>query len=273
MTALQVVVLAIVQGVTEFLPISSSGHLVLASWVLGWEDQGLAFDAAVHFGTGLAVVYYFRHQWIDIIRGFISTARPTDNDDSEQHISRKVAWLLVLGAIPAVVVGVLAKDTVEEYLRDPLSIGWFLIVTGTVLWLSEYLGSRQRGFERLNTRDAVVVGVSQISALLPGISRSGVTLATGLFRELNRETAARFSYLLGTPIILGAGVLQAWDLTRDGGWSSDWDVLFGGVIISAVVAFFTIRMFLALLHRVGLRPMIVYCLAAGAATVVAAYID
>ena len=104
-------------------------------------------------------------------------------------------------------VGVLAKDTVEEYLRDPLSIGWFLIVTGTVLWLSEYLGSRQRGFERLNTRDAVVVGVSQISALLPGISRSGVTLATGLFRGLNRETAARFSYLLGTPNHLGCRCL------------------------------------------------------------------
>ena len=267
----QVIVLAIVQGLTEFLPISSSGHLILSSWIFSWEDQGLPFDVALHIGTLVAVLCFFRREWIDLARGFSSTFTGDKQDDSHLSVYRRLSWLLILGTIPAGVAGIFAEGILEDYFRSPLTVGWFLVGTGGVLWLSEILGVRARSLENLGVSDSIVVGIAQIGALIPGVSRSGVTMASGLFMGLSREAAARFSYLLGTPLIFGAGILEIWNLVEAGGSDTHWDAMLLGASISAVIAFMVIKAFLALLRRTNLMAMVVYCFSVGAGVIIVEY--
>lgn len=267
----QVIVLAIVQGLTEFLPISSSGHLILSSWIFSWEDQGLPFDVALHIGTLVAVLCFFRREWIDLARGFSSTFTGDKQNDSHLSVYRRLSWLLIVGTIPAGVAGIFAEGILEDYFRSPLTVGWFLVGTGSVLWLSEILGARARSLENLGVSDSIVVGIAQIGALIPGVSRSGVTMASGLFMGLSREAAARFSYLLGTPLIFGAGILEIWNLVEAGGSDTHWDAMLLGASISAVIAFMVIKAFLALLRRTNLMAMVVYCFSVGAGVIIVEY--
>lgn len=252
---LQAVVLGAVQGLTEFLPISSSGHLILLEKLFGWAEQGLSFDVAVHIGTLLALLVYFRREWIAVIRGFFTSfkARPRAWD-----LDQRLAWMIVLASIPAAAVGALLGDTVEENLRAPALIALMLIVGGLIMLAAELLGRKERGFESLHATDAGVVGLAQVLALAPGVSRSGITISGGMLAGLDREAAARFSFMLSAPIIAGAGLWQGAKLAREGFADVGPGVFAVGFVTSAVVGFFTVKYLLVYFRRHTLAPFIVY---------------
>ncbi len=210
MDIIQAIILGIVQGATEFIPVSSSAHLVLVPWALGWQNPGLLFDTLLHWGTLAAVVTYFWREWLAVIRAFFrslfghgpwsaaSGGRLADPDS-------RLAWGLILGTLPAVVLGFLFKDFIEELFAAPVAVGFFLLVTAGLLALAERIGRREKPLANLNLPDSLTVGIAQAIAMAPGISRSGATMAAGMGRGLTREAAARFSFMLATPAILGAG--------------------------------------------------------------------
>ena len=210
---LQAALLGLVQGLTEFLPISSSGHLLVVPWLLGWTSpllNSLTFDVALHLGTLGAVIVYFRREWWALAPRFDGTAAPQRT--AEIAAQRRLAWLLVLGSVPAGLAGLLADEVVETLFRHPIVVAAMLVVVGVLMWVAElhYVpGERTRSsLTALTLRDAVVVGMAQATALIPGVSRSGITIVAGLTTGLSRETAARFSFLLGAPVIAGAGLLK-----------------------------------------------------------------
>ncbi len=264
MTLLQIIVLAIVQGMTEFLPISSSGHLVLAPALLGWDDQGLAFDVAVHVGTLAAVVWYFRAELTRITVAFFTQWSPGADDARRMHA--RLAWFIVIGTIPVGLVGVLGKDFIETQLRSPAIIAATTAGFGVLLWLAARVGRKQRGVERMTFRDAVVIGLAQALALVPGTSRSGITMTAGFALNLTPEAAARFSFLLSIPVIVLAGGVTTLDLLNTPG-AVDWQALVIGTVLSAVVAYLTITFFLRFIARIGMLPFMVYRLALAAVIV------
>jgi undecaprenyl-diphosphatase len=252
------VVLAIVQGLTEFLPISSSAHLILLPRFLGWPDQGLAFDVAVHVGTLSAVVWYFRRDLLCMTRDWVaSLARRRTVGDS------RLAWGVILGTIPVGLAGLLFGDLIELHLRSPQVIAATTIGFGLVLWWADSAGSRNRDEHSLSWRDVLVIGCAQALALVPGTSRSGVTMSAALALGLDRSAAARFSFLLSIPVIVLAGGLKLLGLLQqtDG---VDWGALLVGTILSAISAYLCIDLFLKLIERVGMMPFILYRLALGA---------
>ena len=268
MSFIQVIVLAVVQGVTEFLPISSSGHLILGSWLFDWPDQGILFDTAVHVGTLVAVVIYFRRQWIQLIGGLASD-QPVDLGDSGGTVkARTLAILIVVGTVPLAVSGLLLKDDIEARFRSPESVGWLLIATAIALLVGELVGSRTRNLAKTTVPHAAIIGIAQIFAVLPGVSRSGVTIVTGMVTGMTRETAARFSMLLATPAIAGAGLLIAVD-AMTGSEDVDWGSAALGAVLSAITAYFVISGLMKLLKSGSFRPFIVYCAVVGVAVVVA----
>lgn len=255
MDIIQAISLALLQGLTEFLPISSSAHLILLPVILGWEDQGLAFDVAVHVGTLTAVVAYYRKDLLTIIAAwFGSLTGKGASDDS------RLAWYVVLGTIPVGLAGLSMPHSLEESLRSPLVIATSTIVFAMLLWASEKFATERRTV--VNLFDALLVGVFQAIALIPGTSRAGITITAGLFSGLQREQAARFSFLLSIPVIALAGMLKAFELFK-----SDievmWDFMAIGAAISCVVAYLTIGWFLKLLNRIGMIPFVWYRLALG----------
>ncbi|HBA66581.1 MAG TPA: undecaprenyl-diphosphatase [Methylococcaceae bacterium] len=255
MDIIQAISLALLQGLTEFLPISSSAHLILLPVILGWEDQGLAFDVAVHVGTLTAVVAYYRKDLLTIIAAwFGSCTGKGASDDS------RLAWYVVLGTIPVGLAGLSMPHSLEESLRSPLVIASSTIVFAMLLWASEKFATERRTV--VNLFDALLVGVFQAIALIPGTSRAGITITAGLFSGLQREQAARFSFLLSIPVIALAGMLKAFELFK-----SDievmWDFMAIGAAISCVVAYLTIGWFLKLLNRIGMIPFVWYRLALG----------
>lgn len=258
MDLMHALVLAIVQGLTEFLPISSSGHLVLVPVLLGWEDQGLAFDVATHLGTLCAVLFYFRRDLWPMTRDALGTlrggARTRESD---------LAWFVVVGTIPTVICGVLFADLISTGLRSPLVIGASMAGFGILLWVADVRGGQDRDEDQLSWRDALVVGLAQAVALIPGTSRSGITITAALFLGLRRQAAARFSFLLSIPIIIAAISYELLKLLRDPA-PADWPALAVGAIAAGVVAYLTIRGFIALLGRMGMAPFAIYrlCLAA-----------
>jgi undecaprenyl-diphosphatase len=267
MSILQVVVLAITQGVTEFLPISSSGHLILGSWLFNWPDQGIVFDTAVHVGTLVAVLVYFRREWIQLLTGLVSN-QLVEVDDADGSVrARTLALLVVVGTVPLAIGGLLLKDSVEANFRTPESVGWFLIGTAVALLIGERLGNRVRLLSGVKLTDAAVIGVFQILAVFPGISRSGVTMVAGLALGMTREAAARFSMLLATPAIAGAGLLVAVDALSDNN-DADFVAAAIGAVISSVTAYFVIAGLMKLLRNGSFRPFMVYCAVAGVAVVV-----
>jgi len=258
---LHAIILGIIQGLTEFLPVSSSAHLALVPWLLGWNDQGLSFDIALHVGTVLAVVAYFFRDWVQVIaEGFgMSIGR-----DPAIRRNPKLLWLLVLGSVPAGVAGLLVKDLAENVWRNnQYLIGSMLILVGLFMWWADKQGSRKKDLGNVSAADSLTIGAAQALALVPGISRSGITICAGLLRNLDRATAARFSFLLATPAIAGAAAKDAWDLMRHGGGipgipQDMRTAMVVGVVVSAIVGALTIQFFLNFLRRRSLSFFVWY---------------
>ncbi|MBF0446748.1 MAG: undecaprenyl-diphosphate phosphatase [Magnetococcales bacterium] len=257
---LQAVVLGLVQGLTEFLPISSSGHLVLMPHLFGWQDQGLAFDVAVNTGTLVAVLYYFRKEVWALVLGFFRSLRPGGlADNSDGHL----AWAVGLATIPVGLFGLLFKETVSTLGRDPVVIAAASILFGLLLWYADRNGRRERGIGGLNWRDAVFIGVGQALALIPGASRSGVTMTAGLLLGFDRETAARFSFLMAIPVGLLAGGLELSEFFQSQPTAREWGVMGVGFLISMVSAFLVIHWLLAWLKSRNMTPFVIYRLLLG----------
>ena len=261
MPLLHAIILGIIQGLTEFLPVSSSAHLALIPWLLGWNDQGLSFDIALHVGTVLAVIVYFFRDWVQLIaEGFGMSV----GSDPAIRRNPKLLWLLVLGSIPAGIAGLLVKDLAENVWRNnQYLIGSMLILVGLFMWWADHQGSRKKDLGNVSAADSITIGAAQALALVPGVSRSGITICAGLLRNLDRATAARFSFLLATPAIAGAAAKDAWDLMRHGGGIAGIPhdmrmALLVGVIVSAIVGALTIQFFLNFLRRRSLSFFVWY---------------
>lgn len=255
MTTLQIVVLAIVQGLTEFLPISSSGHLVLVPYLVEWTDQGLAFDVAVHFGSLIAVCLFFREDIMGLLRG---SARILGGDlKSPQSY---MALAIALGTIPAAAAGLLFASWIEDNLRDPSIIVYTLAGYGILMALADRFAKREKSMTDIRIRDALVIGTAQALALVPGTSRSGVTITAGRLLGFERQDAARFSFLLSAPVILLATVYKGAELIL-GDTVVAWGQLALGVVVSAIVAYLSIEFFMRVVSRIGLAPFAIYRLA------------
>ncbi|PIE82660.1 MAG: undecaprenyl-diphosphatase [Cardiobacteriales bacterium] len=255
MSIFEAIILAFVQGITEFLPISSSAHLILVPKLLGWADQGLAFDVIVHVGTLTAVIVYFRQDLWQIIRHWVRQFvlnRPAD----PQGYAR-LGNLIIVATIPTGLLGLLLNHYVDTYLRSPLIIAVATLVFGLLLGTADYYGRRYKPITRLSIVHALLFGLAQAVAIIPGTSRSGITLTMGLMLGYTRETAARFSFLISIPIILLAGGLKTLELIR-----SDLPVpvmpMLVGFIVSALAAYACIALFLRFLTRVGMMPYVIY---------------
>jgi undecaprenyl-diphosphatase len=257
MDTLQIIVLAIVQGLTEFLPISSSAHLILVPIILHWPDQGLVFDVALHVGSLIAVMYYFRVEIINMSGAwFASVFKQQHNQDS------RLAWWVILGTIPAVIVGMFFKDYIETELRSPLVIAWATIGFGFLLGIADRVQRHVRSEYTLCLKDVLIVGCFQALALIPGTSRSGITMTAGLFLGLNRAAAARYSFLLSIPIIVASGLFKTRDLIESQ-VTIEWSMLLLAVALSALSAWLCIHFFLRLINRVGMMPFVIYRLVLG----------
>ncbi len=268
MEIIRAIILGIVQGLTEFVPISSSAHLVLVPWAFGWDRSGLFFDTMLHWGTLLAVLTYFRRDWIGILRGFwrsLTTSGPWRNAPGGRLADpdSRLAWGIILGTIPALLMGLLLNDFFERLFETPPAVAGFLLVTAAFLALSERLGRRIRELPSLNIPDALAIGLAQAVAIAPGISRSGATIAAGLARGLTREAAARFSFLLATPAILGAGLLQLLEVLMGAENAVSWPAVLAGFLAAAVSAYLCIKFLLAYLRRGRLYVFAAYCALVG----------
>lgn len=256
MPILQAAILAILQGLTEFLPISSSAHLALAPWLLGWKDQGLAFDIALHFGTLLGVLLYFAKDWWRIL-ALAFGQRP--HGGAAEEIPRHMLWMLAAGTVPVGVAGLLLKQAAETVFRTPWVIGTMLILVGLLMAWAERSARFSRQIRDIGWSDALSVGAAQALAVIPGTSRSGITLVAGLFRGLDRASAARFSFLLGTPAIGAAAADAFLDLYRAGGIPpGERAVFFAAMAISAATGCAVIAWFLRFLRHKTLRFFVAY---------------
>lgn len=258
MPLFQVIVLGIIQGLTEFLPISSTAHLVVIPKLLGWPDQGLAFDIALHVGTLVAVLVYFFRDWLQVIAEGLGIR--TSGGDPGLQRNRVLLWLLVLATLPAGIAGLLFQKKAETLWRENLFvIAGTSIGVGLLMWLGEMVGRRQKDLGHTNIIDSVVIGFAQAFAVVPGVSRSGSTITAGLFRNLNRETAARFSFLLSTPAVAAAVAKKAWDVHKAGGVAPDMKLPIAvGIIVSGVLGAIVIAFFLRYLRRDSLMPFVYY---------------
>lgn len=256
----QSIVLGIVQGLTEFLPISSSAHLIIVPWLFGWDNAvitSLPFDLALHLGTLLAVLAFFANDWVRLIRAAVASIieRKIGNDPD-----RRLAWLIILGSIPGAIIGALAESKVEALFHTtPISkwamIGMAIVIAllGLALYLAERAARHEREMTQLSLRDALIIGAAQALAIFPGVSRSGSTITAGLFLGLKRDDAARFSFLLGAPIIAGAGLKSMYDVFKgtEAGAVGSGDILLYmiGFVVSAVTGFLAIKFLLQYLRR------------------------
>jgi undecaprenyl-diphosphatase len=242
----EAIILGIIQGLTEFFPVSSTGHLILFTWFfkIGGIVDTLSFDVALHLGTLVAVVVYFYRDWIEMM---------TTN--------RKLFLLLVIATIPAGLAGYFLNDIVESVFRSPIIIAAALISVSCVMWASERF-QKSRDIDRLTVLDAVIIGIAQILALIPGVSRSGITISAGLFRDLRRETATRFSFLMSTPIIAGATTLHMMKIFRS---ESDYNIniILAGVLSSGIAGFFAIRFLMNFFRKHSLNTFVYYRIGLG----------
>lgn len=261
----QIIILALIQGLTEFLPISSSAHLILAPMINGWADQGLAFDVAVHVGTLTAVVFYFRKELNAMTRDwFASVYTRTQIGES------RLAWAVLMATIPVGLCGLLFHDFIATQLRSPLVIATTTIGFGLLLGFADWKGRRVRNEHTLNAGNVLFVGLAQALALIPGTSRSGITMTAGLMLGLTREAAARFSFLLSIPVIVLSGGLETVKLVQ-ADISPDWQALVVGTLLSAIAAYLCIHLFLKFITRMGMWPFVVYRLMLGIALLMIFY--
>lgn len=262
MSVLEILILALVQGLTEFLPISSSGHLILVPLLTGWVDQGLSFDLAVHLGSLVAVVAYFRHEIIRVVRDWsasLVTRRQTEHS--------RIGWAVLWGTVPVGIAGLVFKDLIETTMRTPdtgaIVIACSMIGFGLLLGLADWRFRGEREERDMRWSDVLVIGIAQALALIPGTSRSGITMTAALFMGFSRESAARFSFLLSIPVIVLATGLQLLDL-RDPSVAVDWRALWLGTVVAGVSAYACIHFFLAFITRLGMQPFVAYRLILGA---------
>jgi undecaprenyl-diphosphatase len=252
LTTLQVIILAIVQGLTEFLPISSSGHLVLVPYLFEWTDQGLAFDVAVHFGSLVAVCIFFREDIASLLAG----GRQVVTGNVKTPESR-MALAIALGTVPAALAGLFFASWIEQNLRDPAVIVYTLAGYGILMALADRFGRRERNMASVGLKDALIIGCAQALALIPGTSRSGVTITAARFLGFERSDAARFSFLLSAPVILLAAAYKFFELIS-GGEPVAWGQLALGALVSCVVAYISIEFFMRVVTRIGLAPFAIY---------------
>ncbi|WP_299082690.1 undecaprenyl-diphosphate phosphatase [uncultured Paraglaciecola sp.] len=259
MTLFEIIILAIIQGLTEFLPISSSAHLILPSEVLGWNDQGLAYDVAVHVGSLLAVMIYFREDIWRLAKAWFSSGL-----SANQTQDSRLAWWIILGTLPAVMFGFALKDIIEIYTRSALVIATTTIGFGLLLWYADSRAKQHKTIHQITWKNTLFIGLAQAVAIIPGTSRSGITMTAGLMMGLDRESAARFSFLLSIPVILGAGLLKTLDLLQSPN-VIDWYALLFGAAFSFVSAYACIYLFLAWIAKIGMLPFVIYRLILGTA--------
>ena len=257
---LQAIILGIVQGLTEFLPISSTAHLVIVPWLFQWESPlltSLTFDLALHMGTLIAVLAYFARDWVQLASGFMTSVR----NRNLQAPGARLAWLVVIGTIPAIIIGLLLEKFVESAFRSPLQIALILAGFSLVFILAERAVKRQRGAESLTFLEALFIGVGQALAVVPGVSRSGATISVGLFLGLDRSAAARYSFLLSTPIIGGAGVKRLYELRFVTIGNNDVLLMIVGAVSAGIAGWICIRWLIRYLGQRGLEAFVWYRLA------------
>jgi undecaprenyl-diphosphatase len=264
MNALQAIILGIVQGATEFFPISSSGHLVLVPWTLGWPEPGVLFDTVLHWGTLLAVVVYFAADLWVLIRAWFGSLVQRKIATAEARI----AWLIIIATIPAAVIGYLFESYFEQLFSSPVAVGVFLAMTGLILAVGEVFYQRIRKRATPRVSDALVIGLAQAAAIAPGLSRSGLTITAGMFRGMKREAAARFSFILSVPIILGAGLAQIVKALGESA-TTGWFPLVLGFAGAAMAGYIAIHFLLQLVQRRPLWVFAIYCWIVAAAVLVA----
>jgi len=266
----QAIVLGIVQGLTEFLPVSSSGHLIIVPALLGWNDpfiDSLAFSVMLHIGTLFALLAYFRDDWLRLIPAGLASIRDRSIGDDPD---RRLAWLLVAATIPAVIVGVLFNDVIETAFRQPRLVAVTLVIGAAILFLADRLGSHSRRIESVTFPLAFGIGAAQALALVPGVSRSGISISAGLFAGLDRESAARFAFLMATPITAGAGL---WELRKVISGEAGVDIpivpLLAGMLAAFIAGMLAIAIVLRYLHSHGVGIFVAYRLALAAPVLVA----
>jgi undecaprenyl-diphosphatase len=252
----QAIMLAVVQGLTEFLPISSSAHLILPSQLFGWPDQGLAFDVGVHVGTLVAVMFYFRHDLARLLSAWCRSLGGRRSADSA------LSWYLLLATLPALLAGFFLSGMIEHLARSILVIAGTTLIFGALLGWADRRRSEVRALVSLGPRDAFWIGVAQAMALIPGTSRSGITMTAGLMLGFDRDAAARFSFLLSIPVIVGAGVFKGIDLVQSG-TAASWELVGLGAVLAALSAWACIWLFLSWLNRIGMLPFVIYRLLLG----------
>ncbi len=252
-------ILAFIQGATEFLPISSSSHLIVVPVVFGWNDQGLAFDIAVHVGTLIASIWYFRTDIVEICVDWIRSM--TGAGSSAQS---RLGWFIIVASIPVAITGALFHELVENQLRSHVVIGFATVIFALLLWWSDHYRRGEREIEHLDLKSAVLIGLGQAIAIVPGVSRSGIAITVALILGLSRAGAARFAFLLAIPVIAMAGVWQMIQLLAAGA-HTQWFTFAFAVLVSAIVAYLSIHYFLKFIEQIGMLPFVVYRIMLGAA--------
>ncbi|WP_318510861.1 undecaprenyl-diphosphate phosphatase [Photobacterium leiognathi] len=257
MSHFEAFMLALIQGLTEFLPVSSSAHLILPSEILGWPDQGLAFDVAVHVGTLMAVILYFRKEVVALLSAWLNSIFKREHSDES-----KLAWMIVIATIPACIFGLVMKDFIEMYLRSAWVIACTTIIFGLLLWWVDKRAKLTDDEYKANWKSALFIGLAQAAAIIPGTSRSGATMTAALYLGFTREAAARFSFLMSIPIILLAGGYLGLKLVT-GTDPIDFGNLSIGIAVSFISAYACIHVFLKLVTRLGMTPFVIYRLILG----------
>ncbi len=266
---LRAIVLGIVQGLTEFLPISSSGHLIAVRELFDWQfADDLTFDVSLHLGTTIAVLVFFWREWRQMLRSAFLRLTGERRLESAGVYDDRMLLFVVLGSVPVAIAGLALSSWIEDEIRSPIVVGAMLILFGLTLAFAEWAGRRKRTLSDVGLRDALLIGSAQAVSLVPGVSRAGVTISAGLLLGFTREEAARFSFVLSTPAILGAGILTFGEAIRDDRLSGNLDVIIVGTVVAAVVGWLSIRALLRIVQSRSFLPFVAYRLAAGAFLVV-----
>lgn len=255
MNLIQPAILGIIQGIGEFLPISSSGHLILVPWIFGWKESGLSFDVALHIGTLIAVILYFWRDWINIFSSFFDEIfkrnKKEDGDDNKKRMN--MLWILVIATIPGVLSGLFLEDIIETMLRHPLIVAFNLFFWGLVLYILDIKSKKEKDIKEIGLKEGIIIGLSQALAVIPGTSRSGITISAGLLCGLNRRSAARFSFLMMTPIVLGASIMQLDEFIS--GFGIDMVV---GVLFSFLSGYLAVKYLMQLIEKVSYKVFFWY---------------
>ncbi|MHC9538783.1 MAG: undecaprenyl-diphosphatase UppP [Vulcanimicrobiota bacterium] len=271
MNIVQSIILGIVQGLTEFLPVSSSAHLEVIPWLLKWKYFGKEFDVALHIGTFLGILFYYRKEVVDILGSFFQSFRDMKRINTDPKM--RLPWLIIVSSLPAIVAALTLKDAIEE-ISDPsktsvaiLLTAICLIVFGIVLEIAEKTGTKQKDMEAITFKDAVITGLFQALALIPGVSRSGITMTSGLFLGQKRDSAANYSFLISLPVIGGAALYEGVKFFRDAGFQSQWVLFLVGIIASAVSGYLVINFLLSYLKKGSFTVFVVYRIILGLALI------